>query len=124
MTVVITHGIRKREFRGGTIPPDDLQVILGLYAKGIAVPIKGDALPGHSRLIKLYATTVAGARRIVFLIDVRSGTAFLLFYRGKNDRIGKNISIKNPEFRKALHAYLDLMTADIAAGAFASYRAE
>ena len=41
---------------------------------------------------------------------------FLLFYRGKNDAIGKNASISNPAFRAALDKYLALLEADIADG--------
>ena len=122
MTVVIAHSIRKKEFRRGEIPREDLETILGGYAKGIGVPIKGEALPKGSRLVKLYVTTVGGARRIVFLVDVESGTGFLLFYRGKNDAIGENITIKNPAFRKRLLQYLDLLQADIAEGKLTSYR--
>lgn len=116
MIVVIAHGIRRKEFKQGKIPPADLEAILGGYAEGIMVAIKGDALPKGSRLVKLYVTTVAGARRIVFLVDVETGTAFLLFYRGKNDPIGANITIKNSVFRKRLHIYLDLLHADVVSG--------
>ncbi len=121
MTVVIAQSIRRKEFKRGEIPQGDLATILGAYAEGIMVPIKGDALPKGSRLVKLYVTTIAGARRIVFLVDVESGTGFFLFYRGKNDPIGKNVSIKNPAFRKRLHAYLDLLQLDIAAGQLQVY---
>lgn len=102
MTVVIAHSIRRKEFKRGEIVSEDLETILGAFEEGIVVPIKGEALPKASRLVKLYVTTVAGARRIVFLVDVETGTGFFLFYRGKNDSIGKNISIKNPAFRKRL----------------------
>ena len=123
MSVVIAHSIRKKEFKRGKIPTDDLETILGSYAKGIVVPIKGEALPKGSRIVKLYVTTVGGARRIVFLVDVESGTGFFLFYRGKNDAIGKNITIKNPVFRKRLLQYLDLLQADISGGNFTTYAA-
>ncbi len=38
---------------------------------------------------------------------------FLLFYRGKNDPVGGNVSIANPAFRSALDKYLILLEADI-----------
>lgn len=116
MTIVIAHSIRRREFKQGKIPPRDLEIILSSYAEGIMVPIKGEALPKGSRLVKLYVTTIAGARRIVFLVDVETSIGFFLFYRGKNDIIGKNITIKNPAFRKRLLQYLDLLQSDIANG--------
>lgn len=121
MIVVIAHSIRRREFKQGKIVPIDLEIILSSYAAGIMVSIKGEALPKGSRLVKLYVTTIAGARRIVFLVDVATGTGFLLFYRGKNDTVGKNITIKNPVFRKRLLQYLDLLQLDIAAGRMQTY---
>ena len=68
--------------------------------------------------MKIYVTTTQGARRIVFLVDVATGTGFFLFYRGKNDKLGENISIKNPLFRERLSVYLNVLSADIAAGRF------
>lgn len=121
MTVVVAHSIQKNEFKRGHIPPSDLETILSGYLDGIFVVIKGESLPKGSRLVKLYVTTIRGARRIVFLVDVETNTGFLLFYRDKNDVIGKNISIKNPAFKKRLLQYLDLLTADIASGRFTRY---
>ncbi len=112
-SVIISHRIKKKEFRMGVIPPDDLNIILKSFDRGIFTIIKGDRLPRDSRLIKIYATTVAGARRIVFLVDAQSDTGFLLFYRSKQDKIGQNISIKNPVFKKTLQAYLDLLDGDL-----------
>ncbi len=121
MIVVIAQSIRRKEFRRAQISPAELQTILGSYEEGIFVAIKGESLPKGSRLIKLYATTVEGARRIVFLVDIETGTGFFLFYRSKNDSIGKNISIKNPEFKKRLLHYLDLLSTDIQTGRCATY---
>lgn len=121
MTVIIAESIRRKEFKRGEIPPADLETILGSFAEGIVVPIKGEALPRGSRLVKLYVTTIAGARRVVFLVDVESGTGFLLFYRTKNDPIGRNITIQNPAFRKCLLRYLDLLQTDIATGRIQRY---
>lgn len=121
MIVVIAHSIRRKEFKQGKISPADLETILESFAEGIMVPIKGESLPKGSRLVKLYVTTIAGARRIVFLVDVETGTGFFLFYRGKNDAIGKNITIKNPAFRKRLLQYLDLLQSDIAVGRMQMY---
>ncbi len=124
MNVVIAHGIRKKEFKHGEIPPHDLQTILSGYAEGISVTIKGESLPKGSRLVKLYVTTIQDARRIVFLVDVETNTGFFLFFRGKNDLIGKNISVKNPHFKKRLGVYLDLLGADITANRFATYKTD
>ena len=124
MKVVIAANIQKKEFRRGQIPKEDLAIILHGYAKGIFTLIKGESLPKGSRLIKLYVTTVGGAKRIVFLVDVQTNTGFFLFYRGKNDEVGKNISIKNPIFKKLLLHYLDLLQKDILEERFTSYETE
>jgi hypothetical protein len=65
---------------------------------------------------KAYATSKRGPKRIVYLLAVEDGDMFLLFYRGKNDAIGKNASMSNPTFRAALDKYLALLEADIAGG--------
>ncbi len=121
MSVVIADTIRRKEFKQGVVPSTDLQTILNGYKEGIFVPIKGEALPKGSRLVKLYVTTIQGARRIVFLVDVETGTGFFLFYRSKNDPIGENISIKNPAFKKRLLQYLDLLSSDISGGKYVEY---
>ncbi|MBI3618451.1 hypothetical protein HY213_00265 [Candidatus Peregrinibacteria bacterium] len=122
MIVIVADSVRRKEFKHGHIPATDLETILSSYAEGIVVPLKGERLPHASRLIKIYATTARGARRIVFLIDVETGTGFFLFYRSKNDVLGKNISIKNPAFKKRLLAYLDLLSADIVRKAYMEHR--
>ncbi len=124
MKVVIADSIRKKEFRQGKIPQNDLESILRGYSEGIYVQIKGESLPKGSRLVKLYVTTIQGARRIVFLVDVETNVGFFLFYRSKNDILGKNISIKNPEFKKRLLQYLDLLSTDISAGRINTHESE
>lgn len=79
MAVIISHRIKKKEFKKGVIPQDDLRIILNGFKDGIFTFIKGESLPRGSRLIKIYSTTVAGARRIVFLVDVASNDAFFSF---------------------------------------------
>jgi hypothetical protein len=38
---------------------------------------------------------------------------FLLFYRDKNDALGRNASMANPSFRSALEKHLSLLNEDI-----------
>ncbi len=82
----------------------------------LGVPIAARGLPPHSRLIKAYATSKGGPKRIVYLLAVEDGDMFLLFFRGKNDVIGKNASMSNPAFRAALDKYLAMLEADVADG--------
>src|SRR3989339_1235516 len=88
-------------------------LIMKFLAKGVFIKIKGEFLPKNSQLIKIYATTAEGARRIIFLVDLRDGKMFFLFYRSKNDKIGENITIKNKEFKSVLHKYLKILKEDI-----------
>jgi hypothetical protein len=115
MALVIAEGIRHREF-GGEIPPLDLDVLKRSARASLAIPIKGECLPKGTRLLKAYATSTKGPRRIVYLLNVSGGDLFLLFYRGKNDEIGKNITLANEVFRKRLGKHLDLLLSDIEAG--------
>lgn len=122
MAIIISHQIRKKEFKRGIIPAKDLETIIDGYKKGIFVSIKGEGLPKASKLIKIYATTVSGARRIVYLVDMVNDDAFFLFYRKKDDKIGENVSIKNPVFRQALNEYLVSLNEDIDAGEMDVYQ--
>jgi hypothetical protein len=87
--------------------------VIEVCKKNIFTKIKGNKLPVDSSLIKIYATTVEGARRIVLLFDEKIKAGYFLFFRKKDDLIGKNVSIKNPEFKKELHKYLDILDSDI-----------
>ena len=84
----------------------------------MATPIKGEQLSKGTRLLKTYATSSNGARRIVFLMEVEAGDMFLLFYRDKKDAVGTNICIKNKAFKTQLMKHLDSLLSDIESGNF------
>lgn len=113
MNLIIVHSIRKKEFKKGVIQKSDLDIIIKALKKEVYTSIKGRNLPDNTRLIKVYATSVSGARRIVYLIEMVTGDVFFLFFRDKNDKLGKNISINNPVFEKELNKYLRLLSVDI-----------
>ena len=115
MKVFISAQIRRKEF-GRKVPGEDLPVIARSARAALGVPIAARGLPPHTQLIKAYATSKRGPKRIVYLLAVEDGDMFLLFYRGKNDAIGQNASMTNPVFRAALDKYLALLEADIADG--------
>lgn len=48
---------------------------------------------------------------------VEQDDLFLLFYRPKGDKVGDNVTIKNPVFKRALTRQLALLRKDIADGA-------
>jgi hypothetical protein len=72
-------------------------------------------LPQGTRLIKAYGTSATGPKRVVYLLLVEDRDLFLLFYRDKNDAVGRNASMANPSFRSALEKHLSLLNEDILA---------
>mgnify|MGYP001627643584 CR=1 FL=1 len=82
----------------------------------MATTIAGKDLPAGTRLLKSYATSPAGPKRVIYLLVVDDGDVFLLFYRGKNDAIGSNASMSNPAFKAALSKHLALLEEDIRKG--------
>lgn len=115
MKVFVSAQIRREEF-GRKIPAEDLPVIARSARAALGIPIAARGLPPHTRLIKAYATSKRGPKRTVYLLAVEDGDMFLLFYRGKNDSIGRNASMANPVFRAALDKYLAMLEADITDG--------
>lgn len=115
MKVFISARIRRKEF-GPRVPPEDLPVIARSARAALAVTIAASGLPPRTRLIKAYATSKRGPKRIVYLLAVDGGDMFLLFYRSKNDPVGSNASMANPAFRTALDKHLALLEADLADG--------
>lgn len=112
MKIIFSKKIKRKEL-GSNPSKLDIEIILSSLKKWIFDKINWDNLPSNSNLIKIYMTTIAWARRIVFLVDNISWDVFFLFYRTKNDKIGENISIKNTEFKKKLNEYLEILFKDI-----------
>ncbi|WP_309399969.1 hypothetical protein [Cerasicoccus maritimus] len=117
MALIVGYSIRQLEF-GETIPDQDKSVLLRAARVDLTTPIKGEDLPKGTRLLKAYATSPAGAKRIVFMLVVEEGDLFLLFYRNKNDPVGENITIKNKAFKTQLSKHLDVLLTDIENGRF------
>ncbi len=108
-SIVFAKTIVKKE----KLTPSDIDVIIKSSQKGVFSKIKGKSIPSSSSLIKVYTTTIQGARRIVILLDEKSSVGHFLFFRTKDDPLGKNISIKNPTFKKLLQKYLLLWSKDM-----------
>lgn len=115
MGLFIAQRIRQREF-GKLIPPADKVALIQGARVCLAEVIAGQGLPKGTRLLKAYATTKQGARRILYLLVVAEGDLFVVFYRDKQDKVGANMSPKNAIFNATLGKYLDLLRDDIAAG--------
>lgn len=113
--VFISTRIRKREF-GRVVPAEDLPVIARSARAALGVTIAARGLPPQTQLIQAYATSKRGPKRVVYLLAVEDGDMFLIFFRGKNDPVGRNASMMNPAFRTALDKHLALLEEDIADG--------
>lgn len=109
MKVIFSDTLSEKE----SLTSTEKEWLLKAFAKGIYQFIKGESLPPHSKLAKLYLTTVVGARRAVFLIDAETKDGFFLMLRSKKDPIGANITIKNPQFKETLRKYLLLLKEDL-----------
>ena len=117
MAIVVSHRIRQWEF-GATIPEEDRKVLLRTAKVALATPLAGKGLPPGTRLLKAYATSAKGPRRVVYLLSVEAGDLFLVFYRDKNDAVGKNITPHNPAFARQLTKHLAALLEDIKAERF------
>lgn len=117
MAIVVSRQIRQKEF-GAKIPDEVKAVLIRSARVALATPIPAKGLPTATRLLKAYATSAQGPRRIVYLLAMEDGTLFLLFYRDKKDDVGANVSPKNPAFVRQLEKHLALLRTDIAAGHF------
>lgn len=113
MRVFLSRKIRKQEF-GRSVSQGDLAVIARTARIALAVRIAGKGLPPGTQLIKAYGTSPSDPKRVIYLLAVGDDDLFLLFYRDKNDPIGRNASTANPAFRSALHKHLALLEKDIA----------
>lgn len=93
---------------------NDKNIVIKVCKKNIFTKIKGRNIPADSSLIKIYVTTVEGAKRIVLLFDEEVQVGYFLFFRNKDDSVGKNISLRNPAFKKTLDIHLNLLGEDMA----------
>lgn len=136
--IVVPHQIRKKE-----IPHTELADATKLFAKlkvrpDLATDLTAKGLPERTSLFKVYATTAHGARRLLFFYrrpapppadapgkskspaQAQPAAAssperwVLLFYRDKNDAVGKNMSPSNPNFEPQLGKNLELALDDLA----------
>lgn len=115
MALFVAERIRKREF-GRELSSADKATLLEGARVCLTASIAGHGLPKGTRLLKAYATTKRGPRRILYLLVVQERDLFVLFYRTKQDEVGANMSPKNSSFNSALTKHLDLLRDDLAAG--------
>src|SRR5882724_2054621 len=123
MDLIIPHKIKKTEL-GGVISSEVQKVLEKVKeTPELAPQITAPNLPARTTLHTYYATTDQGARRLLFFYrrsapivpdprNVKSTTPasippptvrwVLIFYRDKNDSVGKNMTAKNADFMEQL----------------------
>jgi len=67
---------------------------------------------------KVYLTSKSVAGRVLFLVKKEKGAVVLVLIRIKNDKVGENMSYKNPDFTKALDKNLPLILKEISEGEY------
>jgi len=117
MKIILTDWIKKKEFPKG-ITGNEKAIVIKYANPSLGVPIAGKGLPKATSLIKAYATSDNGHRRLVYLLRNASGDMILLFFRSKKDKIGSNVTIKNPDFARELDSHIDAAIRDVLNGDF------
>ena len=102
MAIIISNTIQKKELGKGKISESDKAVLKRTARLELVSPIKGEGLPKGAKIVKAYGTSISGAKRVVYMLTSDNEDFMLLFYRDKNDAIGKNITIANPIFKKEI----------------------
>ena len=116
MRLIITESINKTEF----LPCKKIfslkiiQTAAKKALRGIGKQIKSSAKIPKTRLQKLSLTSSGGAGRVIFLLETSSEISVLVILKNKKDKtIGRNMTIKNPRFKKMLERNIDLVLRDI-----------
>ena len=124
MKLVLTASIKKAEFEvlEKTFSLDVIKVATKKTLEGLGKEIKSTIKISSTTLKKIPLTSAGGAGRAVFLLKITDKNAVLVMIRLKNDKkIGVNMTVKNPEFKKALEKNLSLVVSDIENGNFEEF---
>ena len=124
MKFILTTSIKESELK-----PVERVFSLGimkLAAKkvldGLGKDIKSSVRIPAASLKKLYLTSTGGAGRALFLLRIDVNKVALVMIRLKNDKkVGANMTIKNPNFKRALGKNLFLLIRDIENGDFEEF---
>jgi len=122
--LVLTASIKKAEFEvlEKTFSLDVIKVATKKTLEGLGKEIKSTIKISSTTLKKIPLTSAGGAGRAVFLLKITDKNAVLVMIRLKNDKkIGVNMTVKNPEFKKALEKNLSLVVSDIENGNFEEF---
>jgi len=116
MRLVISKTIREIELDPlkKQISFEELKDVARKSLLGLGDTIKStQKIPGMV-LKKMYLTTVGGAARSIFLLQLdKKATVFVMLRLKKDKRVGENMTVNNPEFTKALQRNLGVVLSDI-----------
>lgn len=124
MKLILTSSIKKLEFGplSHTFPLEVVKVAAKKSLEGLGEDIKNSLEIPNTVLKKVYLTSSGGAGRAVFLLAISSEKSVLAMIKLKNDKkVGANMTVKNPSFRKTLEKNLDLILKDLAVGDFEAF---
>lgn len=124
MKLIITASIKKAEFEPlrKIFSLEVIKIAAKKSLEGLGENIKSSTRIHRTILKKVYLTSLGGAGRAIFLLEISSQKSVLVMIRLKNDKkIGANMTVKNPKFRKTLDKNLDLILADLKNGDFEEY---
>lgn len=116
MKLILTASIRKAEFEPlqKTFPLDVIKIAAKKCLEGLGIKIKSSTKISSTILKKIPLTSTGGAGRATFLLQIVDNNAILVMLRLKNDKkVGENMSIDNPKFKKVFDKNLSLLINDI-----------
>lgn len=116
MKLILTASIRKAEFEPlqQTFPLEVIKIAAKKCLEGLGTKIKSSTKISSTILKKIPLTSTGGAGRATFLLQIVGNNAILVMIRLKNDKkVGENMSIDNPRFKKVFDKNLALLINDI-----------
>ncbi len=124
MKLLITSSLKATEYE-----PLRKKVTLEILKKaarksleGLGENIKNSRKIVETVLKKIYLTTLGGAARVVFLIQIDAHSSVLVMTRQKNDKkIGSNMTVDNPKFKEVLDKNLDSILQDLKSGRYEAF---
>lgn len=116
MKLILTASIRKAEFEPlqQTFSLEVIKIAAKKCLESLGTKIKSSTKISSTILKKIPLTSAGGAGRATFLLQIVDNNAILVMIRLKNDKkVGENMSIDNPRFKKVFDKNLALLFNDI-----------
>ena len=119
MELIVTKTLEEKELEPlkNVINLEILKNAAKKSIEGLGESIKTAVKIPETLLKKVYLTTSGGAARSIFLLKIKEDKTVLVMIRMKNDKkVGVNMTINNPKFKKALEKNLEGILKDLALG--------